>query len=477
MKAIPSHLKRYIVEQDQDLYNYEDQAVWRFIMRQLFYYLKDHAHEAYVEGLKKSGISIDTIPLIEDMDRKLSEFGWRAVPVSGFIPPAAFMSFQANKILPIATEIRSFDHLLYTPAPDIVHEAAGHAPILIDPDFTDYLSAYAEVAQKAIISSEDMALYEAIRDLSDIKERHNSRPEEIKEAEEHLEKVTSSMTYVSEAQHLGRMNWWTAEYGLIGSLDNPKIYGAGLLSSLGEAYSCLGEARHLPLSINCLNYTYDITERQPQLFVAKDFQNLKEVLEEMANTMAFRKGGPESVQKALRAQTPCTFCLEDKTFISGTLLSFESKEDKIYQLRIKGPVLLNNDELFQEDKTFDFNGGLKVTSVYGGPSSFEKYPLYEDFKAVRIQANKVTNQNLDKLLKDIRKLRGKEGCCKETIENLKVRYYSESPQHWLAGMELLELDPKCVTLRAHLNNLLEQSASKDVKTCIRLGFEVLEANL
>ena len=35
------------------------------------------------------------------------------------------------------------------------------------------------------------------------------------------------------------MNWWTVEYGLIGEINNPKIYGAGLLSSVAESENCL----------------------------------------------------------------------------------------------------------------------------------------------------------------------------------------------------------------------------------------------
>src|SRR5690606_28585754 len=115
----------------------------------------------------KTGISDDQIPRIDEMDRKLSEFDWGAVPVSGFIPPAAFMEFQSLGILPIASDMRSLDHIGYTPAPDIVHEAAGHAPILINPEFASYLKRYAEVARNAIVSRADMRQYAAIRALSD----------------------------------------------------------------------------------------------------------------------------------------------------------------------------------------------------------------------------------------------------------------------------------------------------------------------
>ncbi|NJL24178.1 MAG: hypothetical protein HC902_02675 [Calothrix sp. SM1_5_4] len=131
---IPDHLRRYIVNQDYDRYTPEDQAVWRYIMRQLKNFLGEHAHPFYAEGLRKTGIQVDRIPRIDEVDVCMEEFGWGAVPVSGFIPPAAFMEFQALGILPIASDMRTLDHLLYTPAPDIVHEAAGHAPFLAIPN-------------------------------------------------------------------------------------------------------------------------------------------------------------------------------------------------------------------------------------------------------------------------------------------------------------------------------------------------------
>ncbi|MCB0407440.1 MAG: phenylalanine 4-monooxygenase, partial [Bdellovibrionales bacterium] len=174
MKAIidnlPKHLRKYVVDQNYEKYSPEDQAVWRYIMHQLRDYLSKHAHSCYLEGLEKTGITTNKIPRIEEMNEKLKEFGWGAIPVSGFIPPAAFMEFQSLGILPIASDMRSIDHILYTPAPDIVHEAAGHAPILINSEFADYLKRYAEIARKAIISKEDLDQYEAIRILSDVKE-------------------------------------------------------------------------------------------------------------------------------------------------------------------------------------------------------------------------------------------------------------------------------------------------------------------
>jgi phenylalanine-4-hydroxylase len=336
VKSIPKHLERYAVEQDYSRYTSVDQAVWRHIMRQLRSFLSTHAHECYLDGLAKTGIEVDSIPRIDDMNEKLEKFGWRALPVSGFIPPAAFMELQSLGILPIACDMRSLDHLLYTPAPDIVHEAAGHAPILVDPAFAHYLKSYAQVARKAILSQEDISQYESIRILSDVKEHPSSTIAQIKQAEEQLTRVTNGMSNTSEAAILGRMNWWTAEYGLIGDLDSPKIFGAGLLSSVGESRSAMSSAvKKIPLTLDCINYAYDITEQQPQLFVVQKFEQLDDVLNQLARQMAFKCGGDESLEKLLRAKTVNTIELDSGLQISGTLKSYKGS-----YLALNGPTQL-----------------------------------------------------------------------------------------------------------------------------------------
>jgi phenylalanine-4-hydroxylase len=106
---------------------------------------------------------------------------------------------------------------------------------------------------------------------------------------------------------LSRLHWWTVEYGLIGTLENPKIYGAGLLSSIGESVSCLEpEVKKIPYSIDAENYAFDITTKQPQLFVCRDFQHLKDVLEEFASKMAFMIGGLEGINKAIECNNTAT---------------------------------------------------------------------------------------------------------------------------------------------------------------------------
>ena len=94
---IPEHLKEFIVEQDTTHYQPVDHAVWRYSLRQLKNFLSKNAHECYLDGLEKTGITVEEIPSIDNMCKKLQEFGWSAVPVSGFIPPAAFMEMQSER--------------------------------------------------------------------------------------------------------------------------------------------------------------------------------------------------------------------------------------------------------------------------------------------------------------------------------------------------------------------------------------------
>ncbi len=373
MQQLPSHLKKYVVEQNYEKYTPIDQACWRYILRQLKAFLSQNAHECYLEGLEKTGIEIDRIPRIEDISKKLEKFGWRALPVSGFIPPAAFMELQSLGVLPIASDMRTLEHLSYTPAPDIVHEAAGHAPILVNKDFAAYLKKYAEVAKHAIISKEDLDVYEAIRVLSDLKENPASTAQQIQQAQTHLEELNKKTSHISEASELGRMNWWTAEYGLIGELESPKIFGAGLLSSVGESKWCLSpKVKKIPLSIDCITQTYDITEPQPQLYVTPDFKTLSSVLEQMAEQMAYKTGGAVGVQKAIKAQSVNTVELNSGIQISGVIADFiQDCDGNIAYLKVSGPTQLcvKSKELAKHSKDYHSHGfGTPVGFIQG----FEK---------------------------------------------------------------------------------------------------------
>ncbi len=341
LDKLPEHLKQFIKPQNYEDYSAINQAVWRYVMRKNVDYLSKVAHESYTDGLKKTGISVDHIPNMYGMNRILKEIGWAAVAVDGFIPPAAFMEFQAYNVLVIASDIRQLDHIEYTPAPDIIHEGAGHAPIIANPEYAEYLRRFGEIGCKAISSAKDYELYDAVRHLSIIKEAPGTPEEEIAKAEKEIEILQENMGEPSEMALIRNLHWWTVEYGLIGKIESPKIYGAGLLSSIGESSWCMtDEVKKIPYSIEAAHTAFDITKPQPQLFVTPNFAYLSEVLEEFANTMAVRTGGLNGVKKLINAGKLGTIELSTGLQISGNFSSvIEHKGTPVY-VQTTGPTAL-----------------------------------------------------------------------------------------------------------------------------------------
>ena len=325
---LPPHLKQFIKAQNYEDYTPVNQATWRYVMRKNVEYLSKVAHDSYLQGLLKTGISIDDIPSMYGMNRILKEIGWAAVAVDGFIPPNAFMEFQAYKVLVIASDIRQLENIEYTPAPDIIHEGAGHAPIIASADYAEYLRRFGEVGAKAISSAHDFDMYEAVRKLSILKEAEGIPQDEIDAAEAEVNRLQQVDVEPSEIALIRNLHWWTVEYGLIGKVNDPKIYGAGLLSSIGESKWCMtDEVRKLPYSIAAAYQEFDITKPQPQLYVTPDFGYLMEVLEEFAETMALRQGGWRGLKKLITSKQIGTIELNTGLQISGNFSRMIQNED------------------------------------------------------------------------------------------------------------------------------------------------------
>ena len=345
IERLPKHLKQFIKPQNYEDYTPINQAVWRYVMRKNVDYLSKVAHSSYLEGLKKTGIEIDSIPSMYGMNRILSEIGWAAVAVDGFIPPNAFMEFQAYNVLVIASDIRQLEHIEYTPAPDIIHEGAGHAPIIANPEYAEYLRRFGEIGCKAISSHKDYEMYEAIRLLSILKEAEGTPQSEIEAAEKAVEDLQNNMGELSEMAQIRNLHWWTVEYGLIGTLENPKIYGAGLLSSIGESAWCMTDnVKKLPYTIEAAQQSFDITKVQPQLYVTPDFAYLSLILEEFANTMALRTGGLSGIKKLIDSKALGTVELSTGLQISGVFTNVIEHEGKPIYLQTTGKTALANRE-------------------------------------------------------------------------------------------------------------------------------------
>ena len=345
IERLPAHLKQFIKPQEYSDYTPINQAVWRYVMRKNVSYLSKVAHESYLNGLKKTGIEIDNIPNMYGMNRILKEIGWAAVAVDGFIPPNAFMEFQAYNVLVIASDIRQLEHIEYTPAPDIIHEGAGHAPIIANPEYAEYLRRFGEIGCKAISSAFDYEMYEAIRLLSIVKEAENTPQSVIDAAEKSVNDLQNTPGEMSEMAQIRNLHWWTVEYGLIGTVENPKIYGAGLLSSIGESAWCMTDkVKKIPYDISAANQSFDITKPQPQLYVTPDFAYLSYVLEEFANKMALRTGGLSGIKKLIHSKAIGTIELSTGLQISGVFSNVIEHDGKAVYIQTQGKTALANRE-------------------------------------------------------------------------------------------------------------------------------------
>ncbi|MBW6492019.1 MAG: aromatic amino acid hydroxylase [Lentimicrobium sp.] len=356
---LPRHLNSLIINQPYCSYTAQDHAVWRYVMRQNVKFLSKYAHGSYVDGLRKTGISIDTIPHMYGMNRILKEIGWAAVAVDGFIPPSAFMEFQAYNVLVIAADIRPIDQIAYTPAPDIIHEAAGHAPIIADAEYANYLKFFGEIGSKAFSSARDHELYKAIRHLSILKANPYTTIEDIKKAENRLLIIEQNMGEPSEMARIRNLHWWTVEYGLIGEVDNYKIYGAGLLSSIGESMNCIKPVvKKLPYTIDAANFSFDITNQQPQLFVTPDFRHLNHVLDKFADGMALRTGGINALKKAEESENTATIVLSSGLQVSGTFAHsiIENNTAIYYRTNSPSSLCFDNKELPGHGKSYHSHG-------------------------------------------------------------------------------------------------------------------------
>lgn len=367
LEKLPPHLLRYAIDQPYNEYTAEDHAIWRYVMRLNVDYLPKVAHSSYLDGLKKTGITVDRIPTMYGMNRILQEIGWAAVNVDGFIPPAAFMEFQTYNVLVIAADIRTLDHIEYTPAPDIIHEAAGHAPIIANEEYANYLRRIGLAGARAFASQRDYELFEAIRHLSIVKEDPYHTQEEVAIAEAAIEHVQANMGPPSEMARVRNLHWWSVEYGLIGDLKDYRIYGAGLLSSIGESYSCMSpRLPKLPFSTKAADQNFEITKPQPQLFVAESFAHLNHVLDEFMEGMALTRGGSYALECAvnsgfiatmefsngLQVTSKFTRALSD---LNDNLVAFEVQEGIVFYERgeeiafspkERSPLIRQNSEIY-----------------------------------------------------------------------------------------------------------------------------------
>jgi phenylalanine-4-hydroxylase len=131
--------------------------------------------------------------------------------------------------------------------------------------------------------------------------------------------------------------------------------------------------KKIPYSIDAQNVPFDITTKQPQLFVTRDFQQLSEVLEEFASKMAFRVGGLEGITKAIECKNTATCEYSSGLQVSGVFTEVITHEGEAVYLRTTGPSALafENKELAGHGRDYHAEG---FGAPIGNWNSAEKAP-------------------------------------------------------------------------------------------------------
>jgi len=231
----------FLIQQDWAAYTPEQHAIWAELVRRRLPQLQQHACAEYLEGFELIGLKADRLPDLTAVSARLQpRTGWQSTPVSGFLPADAFFEMLAARMFPTTTWIRSRDSMEYTPEPDIFHDVFGHVPMHAHPVFANFL--------------------------------------------EHYGKVCAALTDAEALERMGRLFWFTVEFGVIRERGEIKVYGSGLISSHGECTHVVErgaglEIRDFDLD-QVLDTVVDVSKMQPVLYAIESFDQIYEATKE-----------------------------------------------------------------------------------------------------------------------------------------------------------------------------------------------------
>jgi phenylalanine-4-hydroxylase len=224
----------WTIPQGWERYTAEEHATWDTLVARQTALLPGRASDAYLNGLQALRLSEAGIPNFEDLSERLTKLtGWQVVAVPGLVPDEVFFDHMANRRFVAGNFIRRPDQLDYLQEPDVFHDVFGHVPMLADPVFADYLEAYGKGGQRAM--------------------QHDA------------------------LKYLGRLYWYTVEFGLIAEPDGLRIYGSGIVSSFAESKFALDDPSPNRLAFDLprvMRTEYRIDDFQQNYFVIPSFDEL-----------------------------------------------------------------------------------------------------------------------------------------------------------------------------------------------------------
>jgi phenylalanine-4-hydroxylase len=229
------------MKQEYSNYTMEDFEVWRTLFERQMKILPNCASKSYLQALDTVGFRADKIPDFDEVNEILGRTsGWKLAVVPNIIPNEEFFPLLSKRTFSATTWLRKMSQLDYLEEPDMFHDVFGHVPLLSNPTFCAFFKGLAEIGMRYLENKEAIEM-------------------------------------------LGRMYWFTIEFGLIRENDELRIYGAGILSSHGETkYSLSNEPEHVEFSVSAiLEQEYDNMKIQDKYFIVQDFEQLFNSLEEI----------------------------------------------------------------------------------------------------------------------------------------------------------------------------------------------------
>lgn len=227
----------WTIPQDWDRFTAEEHATWDTLFARQAGLLPGRASNAYLRGLDVLKLSKPGIPDFSELNARLADLtGWQVVAVPGLVPDDVFFDHMANRRFVAGNFIRRPDQLDYIQEPDVFHDVFGHVPMLADPVFADYLEAYGKGGQRAL--------------------------------------------GMDALKYLGRLYWYTVEFGLIAEPEGLRIYGSGIVSSFAESQFALDSDSPNRIGFDLkrvMRSDYRIDDFQQNYFVIPSFDELLRV--------------------------------------------------------------------------------------------------------------------------------------------------------------------------------------------------------
>jgi phenylalanine-4-hydroxylase len=270
------------IHQPYELYTEANHDAWRRLYARMHDRWLKYANKRFLQGLETLCLTPDRVPRLDDVNKFMApRTGFRAKPVSGYVPAFLFFDCLRRREFPTTITIRDGATLDYLPEPDIFHDIAGHVPMHTDPAFADTLVKFGEAAHTAV-----------------------ELVQRVKDPDEQVRQTTSIM------KAMARFFWFTVEFGLMNEDGRMKAYGSGLLSSYGELEHSIEspDVQRYPIQLEwVINQYFEIHHYQPLLFTVNSFEHLFELVEQLEHWLKAGKlnnvspGEPEMSEADVRS--------------------------------------------------------------------------------------------------------------------------------------------------------------------------------